>query len=245
MKEAERIILLRSKFLSLLTSLYTIAFLSGLLGSIHCIGMCGPLLITMPFNRFAGVQKFFSILSYQVGRILVYMLMGAIVGVIGKGLAILGFAQWLSILAGIALLLSIRINWKLVFPNWLIVVFGKLLQPKFSWQFFGLGLVNGLLPCGMVYAALTIAIVDGTASSGALIMGLFGLGTLPLLILVLVGWNLNRFSFRKIVEKRFVAIKILIGAMLIVRGLSLGIPYISPKIPANIKSKTTIACMKP
>jgi uncharacterized protein len=243
--EVESIILLRSKFLFPLTSLYAIAFFLGLFSSIHCIGMCGTLLITMPFNRFTGIQNFFSILSYHVGRILVYMLMGAIVSVLGKGIAILGFAQWLSIFAGIALLLSIRINWKLALPNWLITVFGKLLKPKYSWQFFGLGMVNGLLPCGMVYAALTIAIVGGTTFSGALVMGLFGLGTLPLLLLVLVGWNLNMFSFRKIIEKRLTAIKMLVGVLLIVRGLSLGIPYVSPKIPENKKSKTTIECMKP
>src|SRR6478736_5164625 len=80
------------------------AFMMGLLGSFHCVGMCGPLALALPINNDRASARFSGVLLYNTGRILTYSVFGLIFGVIGKSAAFFGFQQWLSITLGLLII---------------------------------------------------------------------------------------------------------------------------------------------
>ncbi|MBX3102577.1 MAG: sulfite exporter TauE/SafE family protein [Bacteroidetes bacterium] len=216
---------------------YLTAIVMGLAGSLHCAGMCGPLALALP-GRGAWRQLLGGRLLYNIGRTVTYSLMGAIVGLLGFGLAASPLQQYLSVLSGVVILLLLLFSATLEragsgpLGRLSFAVrsrLGRLLgsRPGLAGQ-FAIGLVNGLLPCGLVYAALAGAAGTGGVGSGMLFMALFGLGTLPMMLaLSLAGRRL--FSIpgaRRLVRISTVAIALL----LIIRGLNLGIPYVSPQI---------------
>ncbi|MCA9002730.1 MAG: sulfite exporter TauE/SafE family protein, partial [Planctomycetes bacterium] len=107
----------------------------------------------------------------------------------------------------------------------------------------GLGLLNGLLPCGLVYVALAGAMAAGSASQGAVYMGLFGLGTVPMLLAIALGGPcLLRLVPRRQLRLAVPAAALLVGALFLVRGLDLGIPGLSPKFE---ESTQTLSCCSP
>ena len=218
--------------------LYT-ALLFGLISSFHCIGMCGPIAMMLPVDRNNPVKKVTQIMSYHLGRISAYATIGFIFGLLGKGFFIAGIQQKMSIVIGILMITAIVIPEK-VFARYnfskplfrLISKMKQLLGSQFkkkSYQsLFTIGLLNGFLPCGMVYVALFGAIAMQSSSLGVLYMVLFGLGTIPLMSTVLYMDSFLSVAVRNKIQKAIPVVVALIGVLFILRGLGLGIPYISP-----------------
>lgn len=208
----------------------------GLLGSAHCAGMCGPLLVTVN----SGAKWTYSVL-HHLGRIFTYMCFGAVAGAIGKSFNILGFQQQFSLVIGILMVISVIAiplsgglrkaetwisRWSIRFSSW---THRQGFSPH-AVRFLG-GIGNGLLPCGLVYLAVAGAANTFTPWDGALFMLLFGLGTLPVLLIVsLAGARLGsrlRSQLRKVIPLTV----FIMGCLLIIRGMNLGIPMLSPERP--------------
>lgn len=223
------------------------AFVFGLLGSFHCIGMCGPIALALPIHNYKGWQKAIGSLSYNAGRILTYAVLGAALGLIGQIFRIAKIQQVLSIVMGVVILLAVIIP--LVFrskPSFYNPFYGLVakLKGRFSKQLkkrsfsslFGVGLLNGLLPCGMVYLAMAGALATTTSSGGAIYMAAFGLGTLPVMFSVPLLGNFMPLSWRNTIRKAVPAIVVIFGLLFILRGMNLGIPYLSPHISEGNQS---------
>jgi sulfite exporter TauE/SafE len=213
------------------------AFLLGLVGSLHCAGMCGPLALALPATGRTRASFLLGRLNYNLGRILTYSLLGAVVGLVGESLALAGLQRWVSLAAGLAILLGLIASSRYALDtpavrlvSWLKSGFARLLQQRSLSSLLVLGLLNGLLPCGLVYAACAGAVAAGGFFSGTQYMLAFGLGTLPMMLgLGLVGKQLHwviRFKFQRLIP----ASLLLLSSLLILRGLALGIPYLSPNL---------------
>lgn len=211
------------------------AFMLGLVGSLHCAGMCGPLALALPVAGKTRSDFVLGRLLYNLGRILTYMLLGAVFGLVGQSFALAGFQKWVSLVAGVAILLglvaSLRIGLGLPITKsvmWLKASVGRLLQQRTFGSLFLLGSLNGLLPCGLVYVAATAAAATGSLQLGVFSMALFGMGTLPVMLgMGLAGRKLQGMLNFKL--QRLVPISLaVLGVLLILRGMELGIPYVSP-----------------
>ncbi|MFI5221986.1 MAG: sulfite exporter TauE/SafE family protein [Bacteroidia bacterium] len=223
------------------------AFLTGLFGSFHCAGMCGPIALALPSTGNAVHEKIFSRLIYNVGRIFTYAFFGALFGALGTGLKLAGLQQSISIGAGIIIIISVLPSGKFssgfslkFFSN---NIFGKLFQNKNLISMFAIGLLNGLLPCGFVYIALVGSLATQDIFQGSLFMFFFGLGTLPMMFSVsLIGQFLS-IKIRSRINKFVPVFAVFIGCLFIIRGMNLGIPYLSPKISQN--AAQVKECCKP
>ena len=222
--------------------MYWSALAFGLLGSFHCVGMCGPIVLAVPG------KSLLSKLSYNIGRTVTYTIMGVMIGIVGEGFSLVGWQQMLSVIVGVAMLFIVLFTKYKHFDLPMNGVLEKMwiysksrLTPLFKSQSptapFFIGLINGLLPCGMVYAALFAAISMGGIVESALYMALFGLGTAPLLIVVSVFGNLVSPALRIKLNKTVPYFLGLVAIILILRGLNLGIPLISPKMDNKDKMK--------
>ena len=215
------------------------AFILGLLSSLHCIGMCGPIAMMLPVERNNPAKKVLQLLTYHCGRIAAYATIGLLFGLIGKGLFLAGMQQRLSIIMGFAMI-AIAIVPEKIFSkyNFSKPVFkilseirstiGKRLKSKSFSSLFLIGLLNGFLPCGMVYAALFGAIAMENTGFGVLYMVLFGLGTVPLMSGVVYFHAMLKMSWRNSIQKIIPYTIACIGILFVLRGLSLDIPYLSP-----------------
>lgn len=212
----------------------------GLIGSFHCIGMCGPIAIALPLKKHSTAAKIAGGLIYNLGRTLTYAILGLLFGLLGRGIQLAGFQQWTSILLGIIMILGVlfpylfkqKINLTTLFSGYagrLIKNLKKLFSNRSYQSLFGIGLLNGLLPCGLVYVAIAGAINTNQVTSGALFMVLFGLGTIPMMLLVSLAGNTISSRLRSGMRRIVPYFIVLLGILFILRGLSLGIPYISPK----------------
>lgn len=211
------------------------ALLLGFVGSAHCAGMCGPLALALPAIGRSRAMFVLGRALYNAGRLVTYAAMGAVFGGLGKGLAMAGLQRSVSIAAGAAILASLLVSsrFALGLPattavGWLKSGLGKVLAMRSLGSVFLLGLLNGLLPCGLVYAACAGATASGSSLNGATSLLAFGLGTVPMMLgLGLAGPRLRttlRFQLQ-----RFVPVSLaIVGGLLILRGLALGIPYLSP-----------------
>lgn len=205
------------------------AFLLGLVGSLHCAAMCGPLVIAV-----SGPGR--SRLIYNAGRIAIYCAIGLLFGAVGKTFVLAGLQRWLSLGAGAAilvgLLLSSRFALKTPFTKAITKLkslFGSLLQRRTLASQFLLGSLNGLLPCGLVYIAAAGAAATGSPVSGALHMAAFGAGTLPMLLgLGFASRGLRPVALR--FQKLIPICVMLVAMLLLLRGMALGIPYLSPTL---------------
>jgi sulfite exporter TauE/SafE len=214
------------------------ALLLGIIGSLHCAGMCGPIALAIPLK--GKSSSFFSgAFLYNIGRIFTYAVMGAMVGGLGKTfVAISGAANIFSITAGILLLLfatGFLSFTKVGFTTARNPVYGFvkrkigfLLSGNHRYNSSLIGIMNGFLPCGMVYAALASASVSGSATEGSLFMILFGLGTFPMMLTITLSRKTIPLKFRSSVTRLFPYITMLIALLLILRGMNLDIPFISP-----------------
>lgn len=218
--------------------MFVSALLFGLLGSFHCIGMCGPIAFMLPVDREKPIKQFFQILSYHLGRLFTYSLIGLLFGFLGKGFYFLGFQQQLSIFAGVTMILMVLLpkvfqKYNLSKPITKLLfkiksALGKELKKKGNDTFFTIGFLNGFLPCGLVYMAVLGALTTNNAFSGSLYMFLFGVGTIPLMTSVVYVRNFAKGKILKKIQQAIPVFVVLIGVLFILRGLGLGIPYISP-----------------
>jgi sulfite exporter TauE/SafE len=212
------------------------ALILGTVGSLHCVGMCGPIVLALPQT---GSQSKLSFLSgrlvYNLGRIITYFILGLIFGSLGQVISLAGFQTTLSVVLGVLILASLFlplnqtlnvINTSPIWGNTL----GKLFKKKSFSALAGIGLLNGLLPCGLVYTALAGAVAAGDSLYGALFMFVFGLGTIPALIVVSIVGRITKINWQGLIKKALPATMFILGTLLILRGLSLDIPYISPDL---------------
>lgn len=225
------------------------ALILGLLGSFHCIGMCGPIAFMLPVDRKNQIKQFFQILSYHLGRLITYSLIGLLFGLLGKGFQLFGFQQQISIITGALMILVIvlpKFFQKIKIAQSITILIGKVksalgkeLANKQNNTFFTIGFLNGFLPCGLVYMAVLGAISTSNALMGSLYMFLFGLGTIPLMSAVVYLGNFANGMFRKRIQQIIPIVVIAIGMLFILRGLGLNIPYISPHTSVSILNDVT------
>ncbi|MEY4053290.1 MAG: hypothetical protein RL034_208 [Bacteroidota bacterium] len=219
--------------------LFTTAFVLGLSSSFHCVGMCGPLLLAVP-TRASNNYQWLEIIIYHAARIFTYALLGILVGFAGWRLQVANLQQFFSLTIGIILIIYFfagrffaDASWLLAFNKMIFSFFGFAAKQKGQWGTLLLGVANGLLPCGMVYIALTGAMATAKISDAATFMFLFGVGTLPLLFV----FNFYGVHLQVYVKQRIKLIAplviVIMGLLLILRGLNLGIPYISPHFVNN------------
>lgn len=216
----------------------------GLLGSFHCVGMCGPIALALPVQHLNPIKKFLSVLLYNLGRAFTYALFGLLFGLLGQGLFMGGFQQLVSVVLGSLILLSVLYSyffhkglfqWHALntFVLRLKSGFGALFKQRSAGAMFLIGLLNGLLPCGLVYVAIAGAIAGGHYAYGAAFMFLFGLGTLPMMLSLSLFGQFLQVKYRNLVRRSVPVFVSLMAVLMILRGLNLGIPYISPKIEAQ------------
>lgn len=215
------------------------AFILGLLGSLHCVGMCGPIAFMLPVDRSNSFKKITQISMYHIGRLLAYAMIGLVFGLIGKSLYIFGMQQQLSIIIGIVMIVFVLLPYKwlskfnLAQPLYKAVGYikkslGQALHKKTADTFLTIGFLNGFLPCGLVYMAVFGAIAMGSYAEGSLYMILFGLGTIPLMTAAIYLGKFLNSTIKQRIQKAIPVFVVIIGALFILRGLGLGIPYISP-----------------
>jgi sulfite exporter TauE/SafE len=220
-------------------TIFISALILGLMGSFHCAGMCGPIAIALPLHGNTVGQKIFGGTLYNVGRTITYGIMGAIFGLLGQGIQMIGFQQKVSVIMGALMIISVlfpalfKNQYHLNKSSFSFV--GKLKKSisqlftirSFSSLFF-IGMLNGLLPCGLVYMAIAGAIGTGGVAEGSLYMILFGLGTIPMLLTISLAGNIMSHAVRNKINKLIPVLVVVVGILFILRGLSLGIPYLSP-----------------
>lgn len=225
-------------------------FFLGFFGSLHCLGMCGPIAFLLPFDRTSKRQKILVPLYYHLGRIITYILIGLIFGLIGESLRIFPIQAYLSIFLGVSMLLFLFVKRKRksfflqrILNSLLIKLRTKLakyISKKAYSSIFIIGLLNGFLPCGLVYIAGFSSLSINNLTGVLMYMFLFGLGTIPMMTFAIFsgGWFL-KLAKRK-VKSMIPFFIFVLGILLIMRGLELGIPYLSPA--NNISSSTPVIC---
>ncbi|MEN9449237.1 MAG: hypothetical protein RJA25_2527 [Bacteroidota bacterium] len=226
----------------MITPLIIGGFSIGILGSFHCVGMCGPIALALPVGDAGKWKRIWYISLYNLGRVVSYSTLGILFGIVGKQFFIGGFQQFLSVFLGIIILFflffSKYINTNNSFQNkYSLKLKQKLSQlfrsEKHFYTFFLIGFLNGYLPCGLVYIAVAGAVATGDILHSTLFMAAFGLGTFPIMFAVTVLGKYISVHWRNKMRK---AVPIFVGIMavlLILRGLNLGIPYISPEMKAT------------
>lgn len=215
-------------------------FLLGLAGSAHCIGMCGPLVLALPTSGSNKKRLVLSRTIYHISRSLTYAVMGFILGFIGFGFELMGLQKYVSILAGTIMLVFVLIPSRyrsgylhasiIKMPTFLKTIMQKLMKSDSMVSQSLMGFLNGLLPCGFVYMGLTGAVGMGSQTGSALFMFLFGLGTLPVMLVVSVLPGLQSLKIKKRLNAYFPYITVVVALLLILRGLGLGIPFLSPDL---------------
>ncbi|MFD1605935.1 sulfite exporter TauE/SafE family protein [Flavobacterium artemisiae] len=215
------------------------ALILGLISSLHCVGMCGPIAMMLPVDRNNEAKRVTQIITYHLGRLTAYASIGLIFGLLGRGFFLAGLQQKMSIIIGIIMIIVVLIpekkfaSYNFSKPIYKIISkvksnLGAQFKNRSYKSLFTIGLLNGFLPCGMVYVALFGAIAMQSAGYGVLYMLLFGLGTMPLMTIVVYINSLLKLPFRNKIQKAIPYVAVVIGVLFILRGLGLGIPYISP-----------------
>jgi len=234
----------------------TIALLTGfsigILGSFHCVGMCGPIALSLPVYDVVSWKKILFITLYNVGRVFAYAILGMLFGLLGLQFFISGYQQILSISLGLLILLllfSSKISsYKLPllnkFSSFIKKILGYLLKnEKKFYTYIAIGFLNGFLPCGLVYVAIAGAVAAGNILNSSLFMMAFGLGTFPIMFAVTILGKYISLQWRNSMRR---AVPVFVGVMavlLILRGLDLGIPYLSPEMKSTAKG-TQSCCHK-
>ena len=215
------------------------ALVLGLMGSFHCAGMCGPIAIALPLHGNAIPQKIFGGVLYNLGRTMTYGIMGAIFGLLGQSVEMIGFQQKISVIMGSIMIISVLFpsifrNQYRMDKSWISLVgrlksaIGKLFSVRSFSSLFFIGLLNGLLPCGLVYMALAGSIGTGEVVLGSLYMIMFGLGTIPMLLSIAIAGNIMSVAIRRKINRLIPVLVVIVGIFFILRGLNLGIPFLSP-----------------
>jgi len=215
------------------------ALMLGLMGSFHCAGMCGPIAIALPLHGNRLPQKIYGGVLYNLGRTVTYGIMGAVFGLLGQGISMIGFQQKVSIIMGAIMIISVffpslfknQYSTEKSWISWVAKLKSSIARMfairSFSSLFF-IGLANGLLPCGLVYIAIAGAIGTGEVVYGSLYMLMFGLGTIPMMLSIAIAGNVLSVAIRKKINRLIPVLVVIVGVFFILRGLSLGIPFLSP-----------------
>jgi sulfite exporter TauE/SafE len=220
-------------------------FTLGATGSLHCIGMCGPLSLALPTSQLAPLQRFTSLFLYQVGRMITYSILGLLIGLAGSRVFISGYQQVFSILLGIVIItmaifyfvgngrLHSSLTARIYAPIQKLIL-RLMRRAKNPPGFFFMGMANGLLPCGMVYVALVATLSFSSVTESVSFMAMFGAGTLPAMMMVGYAGRIITYKTRLSIKKMIPLFIALTGLILILRGLNLGIPFLSPILPPHV-----------
>lgn len=222
------------------------AFVMGAVGSLHCIGMCGPLALALPMGHRNAAGRVVGGALYNLGRMTTYALLGLVLGLAGQAFLSGKAQQVFSIVLGAGILIYVLapVKWKGLagFTNAANKPFLKLrgaLAALFGARHYGahyvVGVLNGLLPCGLVYLAITSSFLTGSAAKGSLFMAAFGLGTFPAMLAVVFFGNYMNQQMRLRLRRAVPVFLLLMGTLLVLRGMNLGIPFISPQLPELAK----------
>lgn len=217
-----------------------LVFMVGVLGSAHCVGMCGGFVIALSAQRSGGSVAVFQAL-YFAGKTTTYALFGAVAGGLGAaaGMALAEAQGVLSLALGAALVvvgLSLcgalrrlgfadRIGRRFSGARWLAVAAGRLVARGSGAATFGLGMLNGLLPCALVYGLLARAAAEGAPLGGAAVMAAFGLGTVPALALTGAFGRFVPPARRLTLSRVGGVLVVLLGLMTFARGVYAFAPH--------------------
>lgn len=213
-------------------------FALGIISSFHCVGMCGPIALSLPVYYLPPQKKLIGILFYHSGRIFLYALLGLFFGFVGRQFYLAGLQQYFSIVLGCIILFILiqttvgkkLIHFKLLdqYQEKLQNIIAIYIQKKQLYGMLILGMANGLLPCGMVYLAITGALAAGNLMGGIFFMTFFGLGTFPAMFLLTYFGSFISLKVRNNMKKAIPFFVATMAILLILRGLNLNIPMISP-----------------
>lgn len=229
-----------------------IGLILGLSSSLHCIGMCGPIAMVLPLKDRSAFGVFSGVMQYNIGRIFVYSLLGSIIGAVGFTASFFGVLQVVSIITGVAMivfawqkrLFSGFSAWN-SFNGFLSKGIGTIIGSDSTFKLFLLGALNGLLPCGMIFIALMNAVTAGNPMNGAVAMIFFGLGTFPAMVIAGIAASKMNRTLQHRINTLVPYVLTIIGLLVVLRGMNLNIPYISPSITMAKKSETAKNCQKP
>lgn len=228
-------------------------FMLGILGSMHCIGMCGPIALAIPHKGTSKSSIFSEGIIYNFGRIITYSIMGLLLGLIGSTFKLAGFQEQLSLIVGVLILIGVLLPKKYYTAlndtkkiNFIVskikVKFQALLKSKNLLSLLFIGILNGMLPCGLVYIALAGAFATGEVSTSTFYMAAFGFGTMPVMALIFISKNLVTINIRQKINRLIPFGVALIAILMILRGLALDIPYISPVLPETVLAEEPSCC---
>ena len=219
--------------------MFVLAFSLGLIGSLHCVGMCGPIALLLPLQRQRKAFRWIQLGAYFLGKTLAYTLMGLLFGIVGEGLFIAEYQQEFSILAGLVMIgmglfsllhISLKGLQNPLLKGFALLksALGRQLTKKTLSSSLFIGFLNGFLPCGLVYTALFGALAMGNLWDSMGYMTAFGLGTIPLMLLLVVLGDFLPVGLRRQLNQWLPMVVIVVGILFVLRGLGLGIPYLSP-----------------
>lgn len=229
----------------------SMALLMGLTGSLHCAGMCGPIVWVMPFGMMSGFKKWLGITLYHIARISVYAAMAVVL----HSFRHLFQPQWqqnISIALGVVLLVigfisfipnhSIKIS--LPWAGFVKIQLGRFIGNPSLFSLTMAGLLNGLLPCGLEYMALSSTVTAPTTTQAVVLMYAFGLGTVPMMVGITILKNRTGYLRFNHIRKLVPVMMFVFGALFVVRGMNLGIPYLSPKVTVEQNEVKASCCHK-
>jgi sulfite exporter TauE/SafE len=211
------------------------ALILGLSGSLHCVGMCGPIALALPLSARQRFEVWKQVAIYHSGRIMTYSLMGLLFGLFGQGIFLIGWQKWFAIGLGVLILVGVLFSWSIEHQVIRIPIvarllekvkylLGKNLRMNTSGAILRVGMLNGLLPCGLVYVALFGAVSTGDAALGGLYMMMFGLGTTPLIFALMLMGKQIPVKFKSLLRKLSPVVLVLVALLLIYRGYLLEVP---------------------
>jgi uncharacterized protein len=226
-------------------------FSLGAVSSLHCVGMCGPLALALPVHHLSRTKQLFSLFLYQAGRIITYSAFGLVFGLAGRRIYLAGFQQWFSIIMGAVVLVLVILYWiyknplqPSLFKKFFIVVQNYMMKAFHSKKspagFILLGMANGLLPCAMVYVAIAGALTTTQVLYSVLFMAMFGAGTLPAMMIIGYFGRMVSLPVRNLFRQSIPVFMSIIGIVLILRGMNIGIPFISPILEGA--SQSAVSC---
>ena len=221
-----------------------LAFILGLLGSLHCAVMCGPIMLSLPLEKTSYLKSAFQLLLYQFGRILIYTILGIFVGYIGSSFTVFASQEALSFIIGVLLIVFTLLHFsgKYATSTKLFSPIGKLMGRLYGlplWGFFA-GMLNGLIPCGMVYLALATALNSASVKEAGTFMFLFGLGTCPLMLMVSLGGVYLKRYIKFNPNKLVPWFMLFIGILFVLRSANLGVPFLSPHHSSHVHSNVEV-----
>lgn len=207
------------------------ALVLGFLGSFHCVGMCGPIALSLPRSSSKLGALTVNALSYNFGRVFTYSIFGLLFGVLGRRIALSGFQSSLSIILGVTIIVAVVVGNKAAFlknttiyrsfVSKITTLYSTLIRKEGVSALFGMGVLNGMLPCAFVYTGLAAAILTETPMHSMLYMTFFGLGTIPAMFSIYIAPTLVSMDLRSAIRKYLPYMAFALGLFLIIRGVAL------------------------